>query len=407
MAFVKKLKKYKIIFLLLSSFIIGFIFVLLVYAGIWSKFTQSLASIHFIFYLLLFLLTFYLTLTLHELGHFLSFYFQKVNLRAIYLTIFIFYKTKSGWKFRIKPKLWFLLGGLVVPDLGLIKNDDDYENISKKFANSLIFAPIVTISFLVLMIITFVITLAYSNNFELIGVITIVTFYTILLSTLYIYSFSLSNQMFYGDFIAYKKMKSDPIFRLAQITQYQMFSLNDLDDENNLYIFNKIRLALRDITITQNLFHTMLLIHYLDGVVRKNYPIDLNIDIKLRRLNVRPYLKKEEGLTLAYDLSNYFYKIKDVQKAYQMFELINQMKYDKLDQKMVEYYRRKNMHIMHIEYQDEFLSHKENIYVGSNFIFEAFIDPFEDIDQYHEKLEFVCYQTIVDLVKEEDKEIEA
>jgi hypothetical protein len=406
MAFVKKLKKYKILILILSSFMIGFISVLLVYEGILDKFTSGLASIHFLLYILFFILTFYITLTIHELGHFLSFYFQKIGLRAIYLTIFIFYKTKSGWKFAVKPKLWFLFGGLVVPDLGEIKSDEDYEEVSKKFANSLITAPIVTISFLILMIITFILTFIFSNNYQFLGVITIFTFYTILLSSLYIYTFSLSNQMFYGDFVAYKKMKNDLVFRLAQITQYQMFTLKD-STETNLYMFNKIRLALIDINITQNLFHTMLLIHYLDGIIRENYPIDLTIDMKLRRLNIRPYLKKEEGLTLAYDLSNYFYKIKDVKKAYQLFDIIQQVNFEKLDQKMIEYYKRKNMHIMHIEYQDEFLANKENIYVGNNFIFEALIDPFEEIEKYHEKLEFVQYESIVNLVQTEEKEIEA
>src|SRR5690554_1605505 len=155
------------------------------------------------------LLVFYITLIFHELGHFIAFKVQKIKLRALYITIFVFYKTKEGWRFTIKPKLWVLFGGLVVPDLELIEDDKTYHEIAKKFAISLITAPIVTISLLGFTIIMFILTVIFSTNSLWIGTISIMTFYVILLSALYIYTFKLSNQNFYGDFVAYKKMKDD------------------------------------------------------------------------------------------------------------------------------------------------------------------------------------------------------
>ena len=118
------MKKHKWIYIPIIVFLIGIIYTILIYNGIWFKLTSGLESLALIGYFLWFLFAFYFTLTLHELGHFLAFYFQKVKLRAIYLTIFVFYKNEKGWHFTIKPKLWILFGGLVVPDLGEIRNKE-------------------------------------------------------------------------------------------------------------------------------------------------------------------------------------------------------------------------------------------------------------------------------------------
>ena len=155
------MKKRRWIYLPIIVFLIGCIYTILIYNGIWFKLTSGLKSLSLIGYLLWFIFAFYFTLTLHELGHFLAFYFQKVKLRAIYLTIFVFYKNEKGWHFTIKPKLWILFGGLVVPDLGEIRNEEEYKSLSSKFSKSLIAAPIVTISLLVITLITFVLLMLF------------------------------------------------------------------------------------------------------------------------------------------------------------------------------------------------------------------------------------------------------
>jgi hypothetical protein len=391
-----KKRKLRILYFFIFSFLLGMFYTFLVYQGIWNKITLGLRSIPFWAYPLWIFFSFYFTLALHELGHFISFYAQGVKLRALYLTIFVFRKTEKGWSFIIKPKLWILFGGLVVPDLGEIKTDEDYEEISKAFSKSLITAPIVTIIVLFLSLLTTILLILYSQNYGLIGIFLLNTIFITLLSVLYIYTFTLSNPMFYGDFVAYKKMKEDEIFRLTQISQYTMFSLTD-SEETTLFLWNKAKELIKKTEINSSLFHTMLISNYLEGVIHMNQQIDDEVDQKICKLHIGHYLRSEQGLVLAYDLAYYHYIKKDVHKAYQIFNDIKTRQIKKVDPKMIEYMKRKTMHIMHIEDQTEFLNNKDNLFIGMSWLFDSLFDPYETLKEQHEKLPFTPYLTEVNI----------
>jgi len=59
--------------------------------------------------------------------------------------------------------------------------------------------------------------------------------------------------MFYGDFVAYKKMKTDPIFQLTQINQYTMFSMVETE-KTSQYLFEKTRDILKEIKALEEQF---------------------------------------------------------------------------------------------------------------------------------------------------------
>ncbi len=387
-------KKYRLLVLGFTPIIIGSIYVLLVYHGIWFRFTDGLAELKFIHYPLMFIVTFYVTLTMHELGHFFAFLFQGIPLRALYLTIFVFYKDKQGWHFTIKPKLWVLGGGLVIPDLQNIDSDEIYQSVTSKFAKSLIAAPMVTIVFLGFVIFTFILSVLYSSSSVWIGFNAVFTLFTILLSTLYIYTFKLSSQSFYGDFVAYRKMKTDETFKLAQVMQYAMFSTENYDTRDQ-YFFTKTKEMLKTIKLSSNVFHVMLLTQYIDGIMRDHQEIDLVLHEKIKTYAIKPPLKDEHSLMLAYELCAYFYKLKDVEKAYRLFEDIEKRVSQKLDEKMRNYLKYRTMHIINLEDQEAFLSNKDNIYIGNSWIFEAVADPYELLVEQHEKLPFVEYKSEV------------
>jgi hypothetical protein len=367
-----------ILYFFIFSFLLGMFYTFLVYQGIWQTITRGLASIPFWAYPLWILFSFYFTLALHELGHFISFYVQGIKLRALYLTIFVFRKTEKGWSFIIKPKLWILFGGLVVPDLGEMKTEEDYDHVTKAFSNSLITAPIVTIVVLFSSLLSTILLILLSSSYPLIGIFILNTIFVTLLSVLYIYTFTLSNPMFYGDFVAYKKMKEDEIFRLTQVSQYTMFSLND-SDETTLFLWNKSKELLKKTEINTSLFHTMLISNYLEGIIHMNQMLDEEVDRKISKLHIGNYLRSEQGLVLAYDLAYYHYIKKDVKMAYQLFNDIQTRKIKKVDVKMLEYMKRKSMHIMHIEDQTDFLNQKENLYIGMSWLFDSLFDPYDTL----------------------------
>lgn len=386
----KQHKQLKIIYFFIFAFLLGFFYTLLVYQGIWTKITTGLKDIPIWAYPLWILFSFYLTLTLHELGHFFSFIFQKVKVRAIYITIFIFHKTQKGWRLSINPKLWVLFGGLVVPELGEIKDEETYQKKIKAFANSLMTAPIVTITFLVLSIVSTILITIFSTNETLIGIFVLNTLFIALLSTIYIYTFKLSNPLFYGDFVAYKHMRTHEVFQLVQLSQYTVFSLEE-SSETETFLLNKTTHVLRNLTINNTLFHTLLVTQYLETILNGDYPIDSDVDQKLRKLNIQSYLRNEHGFMLANDLALYFYKQKDVEKAYQIILQVYAKSYPKLNEKLVKYMRNKSFHLLHLEDHQAFLSDKENIYIGAIWIFDRLIDPYQDIEQQHKPLPYVPY----------------
>ena len=367
---------------------------------LWLNIEQVSSSLSFFDYLLWLIITFYLSLTVHELGHFFSFVFQGVKLRALYITILVFHKTLKGWRFAIKPKLIVLLGGLVVPDFGDLKTDDDYEKTVNKFSKALIAAPIVTITFLSLTVISFILGLIFVLNIEWMRIFYLLTFYAIPINLFFIYSFTLSNPMFFGDFIAYKKMKTDKTFALAMITQYSMFTLTD-SEESDHYIWKKSRDLLKDLQINTTQFHIMILLNYIDGIIRRDEELDHLIDIKINRIPIHKYLKDEQGLNLIYDIACYHYFNDNVEKAYKLFDDIQKLVSNKLDPKMLTYYKMKYMHVLNIEYQDSFLSNKENYFIGNNWIFDILVDPYEMLQAHHEKLQFREYSSKVQLEETE------
>ncbi len=393
------MKKRRWAYALIAVFLIGCFYTTLIYNGIWFKLTSGLGSLSIFGYFLWFIFAFYFTLTLHELGHFIAFQIQKVKLRAIYLTIFVFYKDSKRWHFTIKPKLWILFGGLVVPDLGEIKNEEDYKSLSAKFSKSLIAAPIITISVLVIVLVTFVLLMIFGTHTHFNGIFTINTLYITLLSLFYIYTFKLSNQMFYGDFVAYKKMKTDEIFELAEINQYTMFSMEE-SEETIKFLWEKSQTAIKNKPLTTTMFYILILTNYLDGIIKMDYKSDGVIETKLKGLNISALSRTEHGLSLAYDLCIYDYKKGLIEQAFNRFNLIQRKTGKKLDEKMTLYLRNKTAHIIHYEDHSQFLSEKENLYIGSAWIFEVLIDPYEMLEAYHEPLTYQEYSCPVVFEKE-------
>ena len=384
------------LYFIVLAFFVGFFYTLMIYTGFWGKMVNGISTQPFWSYPLWILFSFYLTLTLHELGHLCAFVLKGIKIKALYITIFIFYKKDQKWHITINPKLWVLFGGLVVPDLGEIKDEESYHKISNAFTVSLITAPLVTIIFLGLSILSTFMLILWSSSLVLIGIFLLNTLIIILLSTLYIYSFRLSNPMFYGDFVAYKKMKTDKLFELVQVHQYMMFSSID-SKQTEIFLFDKMRAMLETIKINSSLFHTMLVSSYLDGIIYHQMKSSEIVHEKISKLLIKPYTKTEQGLMLAYELAYYHYLKEDVGKAYQIFEQIQNYTNSKLDQKLLDYMKYKSMHIMHMGDYEEYLNNPDHYYLGMSWMFDRLIDPLESIKEQHQKFKYVEYSCKVDL----------
>ena len=397
------MKKHKALSFLIISFFVGVSSVLLVYTGMTSKFREGLATVAWYHWIIYLVIAFYVTLTLHELGHFIAFFVQKIKLRAIYLTVFVFYKTKKGWRFSIKPKLWVLFGGLVVPDLEKINDEKTYNDIANKFSKALMSAPIVTIVFLVLSILTFLMSYLFSDHAAWIGFITIFNLYVVLLSTLYIYTFKLSNQMFYGDFVAYRKMRTEEVFKYVQLNQYVSFGLEE--KPYSVFLWEKSRELLKDNTLKRNIFDTMLVMSYLEGIIYEGMKPDLELEKKITALRPASYAKVEHGLMVLYDLVLYHYKLGNPKEAYDLIEKIEKYQGQNIKAELKVYLNKKAKHVTHLAYDQQYLNDKQNYPVEQSWIFEPIIDVYKDMETLHKPLEFIVYESKVDLEVLEDEAI--
>lgn len=387
----------KVIRFILISLIIGFFMAFSVYQGYTEKIASGLRTYSFIGVLFLFILVFYVTLTLHELGHFLAFYFQGIKLRAIYLTMFVFHKTEKGWRFMIQPRLWVLFGGLVVPDLEPITDEESYRKTVNRFSKALLAAPIVTIAFALSVLMVFIVTLLLPVDPLWMGTMVYVTLFTVLLSALYTYTFFLSNNVFFGDIIAYRKMKEDTLFQLIEINQYMMFSLHE-QSEGEDFLFKKIKQELSETKLTYSVFHGLLINLYIEGVMYGNQEPVEALDRKIRNRNVRPYLRNEQGIETAHALACYRYFQKDVAKAYAILDHIRKGTGKHIPDKLKDYLVKRSEHIMHVKDHATYLSDRENVHIGQFWIFESLIDPYEQLAKLHEPLPFVEYASPIDYI---------
>ncbi|HAX03520.1 MAG: hypothetical protein A2Y45_10290 [Tenericutes bacterium GWC2_34_14] len=394
-------KKYRFLYILILPFLIGFLYSFLVTWGYWKTFRDGLSEVSLFFYPLSFFITFFITLTIHELGHLITFVIQGVKIRALYLHMLIFIKTDKGWTIKFKPKLWALMGGFVIPDLGEMKDDESYQKNLVAFRKSLIVAPYVTIAFLILTVLIFLLSIILGWPSLIIGLYSPFTLFTIILSFFYIKSFKLSNSWFYGDFVAYKKMQEDEIFQLVQLSQYRMFSLTESKQTDD-YLFQLVVKVILEKELKSTMFHQLLILNYIEAVCYNAHEDHLGVREKLLHYPFSPHYHSEQGVMLLYDLAVYYYHLGFVEKSYHLLEQIKKRASSKIDEKSLLYLRKKHEHILHISYDEPFLNQKEHIRVRNSSLYEDLVDFEKMMKEMHDPLPFQIWETKVDLIKEED-----
>lgn len=229
----KRLKKYRFLIFIAFFLLLGFVSAPLIYSGFFNIYFSSF-KIRWYYHIILFLGTLFITLTLHELTHFISFLISGYKVDVIILLFLVFYKDNNKWKMKINFKLLLLGGGMVMPDLGEITSDEDFNKAVKAMRASLLAAPLFSlISGVVLFLITAI--FFYSSK-----VMVPLSFYILLFSLLYTYLSSKEADQAYGDFKAYKKLKYDYDLTLLFVLQYASTLTLYFKDKLYTYLENKI-----------------------------------------------------------------------------------------------------------------------------------------------------------------------
>src|SRR5690554_2543632 len=106
----------RILIIIVTGFLIGFINTLFIYDGVWGHFNKGLGSVFWWVHIIYFLVSLFLVILVHELGHLFSFLKHKVKVKALYALMFAFVKEEKRIKIRLVPKFLLLIGGIVIPD---------------------------------------------------------------------------------------------------------------------------------------------------------------------------------------------------------------------------------------------------------------------------------------------------
>lgn len=392
------MKYKKILILLALAFIMGFIFSFLVYQGYWYRFVDGLKTVPWYMYFLMIFITFFVTLIIHELTHLCTFVFQGIKIRALYIHMLIIYRSTKRWHIKLKPKHIALIGGFVVPNLPAIEDEDTYQIVIHKFRMALITAPYATIFFLGLTIALFLISIAFNFSTPFIGFWSVFSLWTVIFSWLYIKSFKVSNKSYYGDFIAYEKMKNEPIFQLIQMVQYTGFSLA-ATEQTHSFLHQKMTDMLVENPLKQRLFEQLLMLNYMDGVMTNGFKDHTIVHDKILKYPIHQTFHSEQGVIIFYEIASYLYVTGNVEESYQRYQMIKQKAIKNVDKEILEYLEKKFEHQCHVCYHEHYLREHEDQAFRMQRLFEDLIDKKEMIEVLHKPFLFQEWFTHVDLYK--------
>jgi hypothetical protein len=184
--------------------------------------------------LVIMILTFYISITLHELGHFFAFILNGIQIRMLSISIFSFIFDGEKWRLRLNRNN-VGVGGIAVPNLTIIHNEGEFKKTQKSYANAIITAPMVTLTLAIIGALLLLIGFSKRgiiNPYLLIFAGTLLLFNIFLFFTCFVKS-----EVAYGDFSAYSLYKNDDFFAALMMYQYAIFSIDFENTRlNNRYL---------------------------------------------------------------------------------------------------------------------------------------------------------------------------
>lgn len=133
----------------LAGVLIGFTFLFLIdyltHAG-----TVSLGA-----FVLVLLGSLLLSTAVHELAHLIGFRLCGEKIRLILISPFLFQKKNGRWRLTLKVTSTFLIGGIVVPDIRPIENEEELQRFQRRLRRAVLAAPLASAALIVLCWIAF------------------------------------------------------------------------------------------------------------------------------------------------------------------------------------------------------------------------------------------------------------
>lgn len=338
--------------------------------------------------LLTVIITIFINISVHEITHAIAFLLQKIKIRALYIFCFKFVRPENKKLFRIyiDPKLFLLGGGLVIPDIPPVRDDNEFETLIKKFRKSIIAAPIASIVFSILTIITWLLISIFTSNQIIIGLFNYFVITTYVVSFLVVATSKQETEEFSGDFKAYKNLKEDDLYKLIIINQYLIFNTNSYNQSKN-YIMDKNENYLMNNSNYYYHFYQVLLTTYLENIIFGNGKRNIKIDEKLENIDIYLLSRTELGVELAYLIIYFNYINGNISLALKnKYILEKEALKSKIKQKKLIYLKKRANHLLNISNELEYINNEKNYYYGLSFILKKVINLFYDVKKNNIRL---------------------
>jgi hypothetical protein len=357
-----------ILIILIVGIILGFINEFLIDRMFWSFFVQSLGASFWLLNILYCLIALFLVILVHELGHLMSFVFQNIRIKGIYVLCFVVIKINGKWKFKIFPKFLSLMGGLVIPDLPPIKNDEDYDRIIDVLKKALIAGPDTSIIYCGVISFLYIISLLIGNPIFA-GIMFYVFVTTLLLTLIVVKASKVSYQGLFGDYIAERELGKNERFTLAYLLSAYEYATEE--EQSKPYLWKMLIHELGKGLKVRNTFSLHLLIIYLHTVVFEG---EIGCwDIFNQVKNLAPTVSREEAGFILYQYIIYLtYITEGLDKALTLLEKQKDMKF-KVSENVRFYWEVFTNHALKLVDGSKYLNDPKFIHSSQNaWIYEPF-----------------------------------
>ncbi len=254
------------------------------------------------------ILQFYLFIIVHEVGHFIIYAVNKIDISYFYIFPFEFNmeNSKMNKSFgKIKPYM-----GLVIPEVNEI-NDENYADLRKTICKSLILGPAANF-------IAAIICLCGMNYNDMF-------MYGLFINVIMVIMCLSKNEYVYGDFYAYKYIKESEMFYLRILYSYCEFSKNEHQDINKKKIAIRLDELIRNDTKNDNIRELVLVIH--EEIRSEKSFITAAPKAKIDKIYERYVLENRKLLNIdaifAENMIIYYLLNNNCNNSKKLFELIN------------------------------------------------------------------------------------
>lgn len=353
-----KIFRSTIFWVIVIGFFLGFFWAAFVHNQILREIVEATNILGWYFHILLALFAVFMVILVHELGHLFAAIHQKIKVKAIYVLFFALVKNKR-WQFKIFLKFAKMVGGVVIPVIEGVYDDQAYEKRASQMSKVIKAGPVSSTIYAVVILVILIIGIIL-NIPLMIALLFWFTFVTVLFTLLVYAASNMSHEGLHGDFVARKEIKTDEAFCLSYMLSGSQFAY---DEKQDAYLWQRLTNYLKTATLPGLQPTQTLIITYIAEIIAKSRQPEEQVNERILQIPVQ-VKQSEEALILNYQLAFFYGFLNEMPKAYPYLEKIKATTY-KVPNSVLTYWQKYAKNYFGTVDNSEFLVDKKNYHPTS------------------------------------------